>query len=45
VVINERESFIKSNDITHPTFNPVISKIATFMEKKEKKNADPNKNC
>ena len=40
VVINDRESFCKANDITNPTFNPVINKIATFMEKKEKKSAE-----
>ena len=43
-MINERESFTKTTDISNPEFNPVINKISSFMAKKEKKNSDENKN-
>ena len=36
-IINQTQSFLKTNDITSKNYNPVINKIANFMAKKEKK--------
>lgn len=45
ITVNSNESFMKVNDVSNSNFNPVINKITTFMEKKEKKNSDHSRNA
>ena len=38
-IVSQGTTFIKANDISNASFNPVISKIENFMAKKERKNS------